>query len=85
LLNEQIILLMSVNSSAVFQAAAAAPADRPSEGIPNHWHVVMVRVTTSEFRDSWQRPEGKRLRRVAVETPVTYQVQELRQVDGNMD
>jgi len=71
---------MSVDSAAVFQAAAAAPADQHVEGI-NVPINVMVRVLATEFRDSWQRPEGKRLRRVVVETPVVHQVQEVRYIN----
>jgi len=75
---------MSVNSAAVFQAAAAAPADQGVEGklLPIH---VMTRVLTSEFRDSWQRPEGERLRRVVLEVEVVHEVQEVRYIDENGD
>ena len=68
------------SSADVFRAAAAAPVDQGVEGkvLPIH---VMTRVLTSEFRDSWQRPEGERLRRVVLEVEVVHEVQEVRHIN----
>jgi len=72
------------SSAAVFQAAAAVPVDQGVEGklLPID---VMTRVLTTEFRDSWQRPEGERLRRVVLEVEVVHVIQEVRYIDENGD
>ena len=68
---------MSVNSAAVFQAAAAAPVDHPVEGI-NVPINVMRRVHTEEWQERWVRLQDGRVQRVIQLVPVVHQVQEQR-------